>query len=75
MKINVGNIEIVLGDVFKLVLFLYDKILRILWEFGYIVDKYVICYELVFWNFFRWISFGYKISFKWLVCLLLVKFI
>lgn len=51
MKINVGNIEIVLGDVFKLVLFLYDKILRILWEFGYIVDKYVICYELVFWNF------------------------
>lgn len=30
VKINVGNIEIVLGDVFKLVLFLYDKILRIL---------------------------------------------
>lgn len=48
VKINVGNIEIVLGDVFKLVLFLYNKILRILWEFGYIVDKYVICYELVF---------------------------
>lgn len=48
MKINVGNIEIVLGDVFKLVLFLYNKILRVLWEFGYIVDKYVICYELVF---------------------------
>lgn len=48
VKINVGNIEIVLGDVFKLVLFLYDKILRILRELGYIVDKYVICYELVF---------------------------
>lgn len=47
VKTNVGNTETASGDVFKSVLFSYDKISRILREPGHIVDKHVTCHESV----------------------------